>query len=69
MKKAAFASACAVAALLVASPAFAGPTADKANARTHPIAKGDIGAIMAAYTTTVASRWVGGPLDGTYGSC
>lgn len=69
MKNAAFASAYAVTALLVASPAFAGPTADKAKAGIHPIAKGDIGAIMAAYTTTAASCWVGGPLDGTYGSC
>lgn len=69
MKKTAFASACAVAALLLTSLALAGPADDKANARTHPIATGDIGAIITTYMTRVTLHWVGGPLDGTYGSC
>ncbi|TWT11521.1 nuclear transport factor 2 family protein [Reyranella sp. CPCC 100927] len=66
MKKAAFATACAVAALLLAGPAFAGPAADRAKAHIDAIAKGDVGAIMAAYTGTATLHWVGGPLDGTY---
>ncbi|HKU96795.1 MAG TPA: nuclear transport factor 2 family protein [Vineibacter sp.] len=66
MKKSALASACAVAALLMAGPALAGPAADKAKAHIDAIAKGDVGAIMAAYTATATLHWVGGPLDGTY---
>lgn len=56
----------ALAMVLAASHAFAGPAADLAQARIAAIAAGDLARITQAYGESSVLHWVGGPLDGTY---
>ena len=48
--------------------ALAGPATDMAQAHFAAIAKGDVAAITAMTAPNAALHWVGGPLDGVYGS-
>ena len=51
---------------LIGVPALAGQAEDLAKARIRSIASGDVGAVDAAYGSSSALEWVGGPLDGRY---
>ena len=55
------------ASVLAAGAAIAGPADD---ARTHfqAIGSGDIPVVMRGYADNAQFNWVGGPLDGSYGS-
>ncbi|PZQ12359.1 MAG: hypothetical protein DI565_16145 [Ancylobacter novellus] len=56
----------ALAAALLATPAFAGPAEDMSKSRIEAIAKGDVATVSAAYADGATLHWVGGPLDGVY---
>ncbi|GLK76503.1 hypothetical protein GCM10008171_17570 [Methylopila jiangsuensis] len=56
----------AAAALLLATPAFAGPAEEMSKSRIDAIAKGDVAAVQSAYADGAMLHWVGGPLDGVY---
>ncbi len=60
-------AACATTLLFAAGGALAAPADD---ARTHfqAIGSGDLAVVMRGYADTAQFNWVGGPLDGTYGS-
>lgn len=55
-------------AALYAGGAQAGPAGDMARARIDAIAAGNVETVAAAYAKGAALHWVGGPLDGAYGS-
>ena len=59
--------ACAAATLFTVSGAMAGP-ADDAKTHFQAIGSGDLAAVMSGYAANAQFNWVGGPLDGTYGS-
>lgn len=59
------ASACTL--LLAAGGAIAAP-ADDARAHFQAIGAGDVQVLMRGYADSAQFNWVGGPLDGTYGS-
>ena len=58
----------AVLAALSAAPALAGPAGDLARTRIAAIAGGDLATVTGAYAPGAALIWVGGPLDGAYGT-
>ena len=53
--------------LFATGSAFAGPS-DTAKAHFQAIASGDVQTTMNAYADQAQFHWIGGPLDGTYGS-
>ncbi|WP_261405084.1 hypothetical protein [Chenggangzhangella methanolivorans] len=53
-------------ALLLATPAFAGPAEEMSKSRIDAIAKGDVMTVQSAYADGATLHWVGGPLDGVY---
>lgn len=58
----------AVFAMVFGQSAFAGPAADSAREHFNSIGSGDVGTLMAGYTSGAVLNWIGGPLDGSYAS-
>lgn len=52
---------------MIAGAAHAAPT-DDARSHFQAIASGDVAAVMQSYANGAQFLWVGGPLDGTYGT-
>jgi len=53
---------------VLAGPALAGMAGDQAIAHFNAIGNGQVDAITNAYTDNAILQWIGGPLDGVYGS-